>query len=448
MADLDKLRTVKQKLDSVGPGFCLLKWTQQTLYLQTGDNHSCYHPYPHKIRIEDIQRSPSGLHNTEYKSRQRAMMLNKQRPPECNFCWNVEDSGHISDRIINSANDMLQFETIRNLKPTDDYNPSFIEVNFGNVCNFMCGYCTPTVSNSWINDIRTNGRFPITSKQYDIDFIHNREYYESDDDSNPYVQAFWRWWPTLIKDLQTLRITGGEPMLNQNTWQLLDRLEIEPAPHLTLLINSNLGVKPALIEKLSERVRTLLTKRAIKDYRMHVSLDTWGKPAEYIRWGLDCELWEQNFKTIMNNFKDINASVEIMVTYNNLVLPSFNQLLKKILEWRQLYGRRVEFITPHLKEPDHWSINILPTDFVKYIDADIQFMKQHLNTGFSEVEVERLERVRTHFLKNSLSLARELTAKADFYKFFMEHDRRRGSNFLETFPEYKDFLLECKQHVK
>ena len=448
MDDLDRLKSVKAKLDQVGPGFCLLKWTQQTLYLQTGDNHSCYHPHPHKIDIKDIKRSPSGLHNTEYKAEQRKQMLNGRRPDECSFCWQVEDNGHISDRIINSANDMDVYDVVKNLDYDQDYNPKFIEVNFGNVCNFMCGYCTPTVSNSWIQDIKTNGPFPVITKQYNIDFIKDREYYESDDENNPYVKAFWAWWPTLIKDLKTLRITGGEPMLNQNTWQLLDRLEAEPAPHLTLLINSNLGVKPALIERLSERVRTLLNKKAIKDYRMHVSLDTWGAPAEYIRYGLDCAVWEQNFKTIMDNFKDINASVEIMVTYNNMVLPSFNLLLKKILEWRQLYGNRVEFITPHLKEPDHWSINILPTEFVKYIDADIEFMKQHLNKGFSAVEVERLERVRTHFKKHSLSLVREVHAKADFYRFFMEHDKRRGTDFLAVFPEYENFLKECKQYAK
>ena len=39
----------KQQLDSVGEGFCLAKWTQVTLQLQTGHNHSCHHPRTHKI---------------------------------------------------------------------------------------------------------------------------------------------------------------------------------------------------------------------------------------------------------------------------------------------------------------------------------------------------------------------------------------------------------------
>ena len=39
----------KEKLDSIGPGMCLAKWTQVTLQLQTGHNHSCHHPRTHKI---------------------------------------------------------------------------------------------------------------------------------------------------------------------------------------------------------------------------------------------------------------------------------------------------------------------------------------------------------------------------------------------------------------
>ena len=35
---------MKKDLDEVGKGMCLAKWTQVTLQLQTGHNHSCHHP--------------------------------------------------------------------------------------------------------------------------------------------------------------------------------------------------------------------------------------------------------------------------------------------------------------------------------------------------------------------------------------------------------------------
>jgi hypothetical protein len=38
--------------------------------------------------------------------------------------------------------------------------------------------------------------------------------------------------------------------------------------------------------------------------------------------------------------------------------------------------------------------------------------------------------------------------RADFYRFFSEHDRRRDTNFLKTFPEMREFRQECKYHAE
>jgi hypothetical protein len=38
--------------------------------------------------------------------------------------------------------------------------------------------------------------------------------------------------------------------------------------------------------------------------------------------------------------------------------------------------------------------------------------------------------------------------KADFYRFFAEHDRRRGTDFLKTFPEMSAWWAECKYHAQ
>ena len=69
------VKSVRDRLNAVGPGFCAMKWLHQTLYLHTGDNHSCYHPRPHHIPIDEIKLDPSALHNTAWKKNQRRTML-------------------------------------------------------------------------------------------------------------------------------------------------------------------------------------------------------------------------------------------------------------------------------------------------------------------------------------------------------------------------------------
>ena len=127
-----KLLETKEKLNAVGKGFCLMKWQTETLYLHMGDNHSCYHPRPHKILLSDIKRNPSGLHNTAFKKEQRKVMLEGGRPNECQYCWNVEDleGDHVSDRMVHSTSDyaIKDYDAIRNLDANADWNPRHIEI--------------------------------------------------------------------------------------------------------------------------------------------------------------------------------------------------------------------------------------------------------------------------------------------------------------------------------
>ena len=40
------------------------------------------------------------------------------------------------------------------------------------------------------------------------------------------------------------------------------------------------------------------------------------------------------------------------------------------------------------------------------------------------------------------------SSRADFYRFFSEHDRRRSTDFVATFPEMTAFWQECEQHAR
>ena len=62
-------------LKNISPSFCAAKWLQNTLYLQTGFNHSCHHPPPHKIPLVELQENHRALHNTQHKKIQMQKML-------------------------------------------------------------------------------------------------------------------------------------------------------------------------------------------------------------------------------------------------------------------------------------------------------------------------------------------------------------------------------------
>jgi organic radical activating enzyme len=438
------IKNVRDRLNKVGPGFCAMKWLHQTLYLHTGDNHSCYHPRPHHIPLEEIAIDASALHNTKWKKQQRKTMLEGGRPDECYYCWNIEDlpGEHISDRMIHSSSSFSEphIERLAELPWDAPINPRYLEVSFGNNCNYRCGYCSPQASTAWMEEIKKFGNHDLTYNQYGIEFLETGTYYGPKDE-NPYIEAFWKWWPSLKNDLHTLRITGGEPLMNKGAMQFFDLLETEPAPQLEITLNSNLGVSFAKVDDLIVRVQSLLSQKKIRKFSFFTSIESWGPQAEYMRTGMDCLHWERNMKAVMKT----GATINLMCTFNVLCVVSFKKLLYKVIEWRKEFGKdAVAFDTPYLKEPPHWMIKILPDEFIPYMDDILQFITDNPE-WFTGVEYEKFKRVTNYMKEHEISPEKILAGRRDFFSFFNENDLRLGTNLLELFPEYTEFYKMCKQ---
>lgn len=453
--ETNKISRIIPIMNEISPTFCLAKWHHTTIYLHTGQTHSCYHPAPHDIPLDEIKNNPSALHNTLQKKKERAEMLVGEKPDGCKYCWNVESLGstHISDRHERNAGiyNPERVDEIVNQPWNFNINPEYVEISFSNECNFKCGYCHPKHSSSYFNEIKQHG--PYTNVNNHSNNINWFKIYE--EDTNPYVAAWWKWWPEMSKTLNILRITGGEPVMHKSTWRLFDLLKEDPKPHLELNMNSNLGVKSSMIEKLGDNVKTLLDNNKIKTFKIFSSMDSWGDRAEYIRTGLSTELWEKNLDIYISK---TNAPVSIMCTFNILSVTSFIEFLQKVLEWRTKYqpilnpdgyGRRIRFDTPYLKEPLQYDMMILPKEeFLPYFDNILQFINDNKDeqdpTKFTELEYQKFRRVRDYYATTNYSEERVLEGRKDFYNWFLQYDQRRNTNILEVFPEMENFWNQCK----
>ena len=454
--DKSRIIEIHNITDKISPTFCLAKWHHTTIYLQTGETHSCYHPAPHSIPLDELLDNPSALHNTNEKKQQRKEMIEGKQPSGCQYCWSIEAMGpeYISDRKERNASIYTpkRFIDIKKSKWNDNHNPEYIEISFGNECNFKCGYCHPKHSSSYYKEIKDFGPYDmVNNHRNDIGWF---EVYE--EETNPYVEAWWKWWPEVKQTLNILRITGGEPLLQKSTWKLLEDIDKNPLPHIELNINSNLGVKPILIDRFTTKINKLLIEKKIRAFNLFTSIDTWGKPAEYIRTGLDLSVWEKNLTTYMTYTE---LPITFMITFNVLTVTNFKSLLKQILKWRVKFKSkvytdndisgfpRIRFDTPHLKEPLQYDMNILPKDeFMPYMYDSLKFIEDNIGKHkFTQVEYDKFSRVVKYMEITNYSDEKISEGRKDFYNWFTEYDRRRGTDFVATFPELVQFFEQCSK---
>lgn len=452
------LDQAEQMRDRLGHGLCLAKWQQVSLHLPTGLTNSCYHPPLHRIDPALLDDNPSALHNTPYKKEQRRIMLRNERPAECSYCWNIEDAGHLSDRHYRSGEPWAaeHHDTIRGSTGDEDVVPAYVEVNFNHACNLKCSYCSPQYSSSWKQEVDQHGAYPTSTLHNNPAHFVGRRSPIPAREHNPYVEAFWRWWPELYPKLQHFRMTGGEPLMDRNTYRVFDYVLALPKSDLTLNVTSNFSVEPDLYDKYLGYVKELCTGNRIEHFIQYVSVDAYGPRAEYIRHGLSFGRFAGNIERFLREVPERNT-VSAIITLNNLSVTSLRELLKGILYLRRKYSRsyqRILFDTPLLRVPEWQSLQILPPDFARQMADTADWMELNLatpdnpNHGFNDYEVERIRRAVTWMREGKNIDTQEVyRRRADFYRFFDEHDRRRGTNFLKTFPEMYSWWNECKYHA-
>ena len=451
---------VKQQLDQKGCGFCLAKWTQVTMHLGTGLTHSCHHPVQHKIPLKEIKRNPSALHNTLYKKRKRKEMLEGKRPQECNYCWNIEDnSNSFSDRVFKSAEpwSLDQMEKIKTSSWNEDYNPRYVEVSFSNTCNFKCAYCGPQYSSKWVEEIEKYGHYDTATRFNSIEDIKQRnEMPYKHSDHNPYVDAFWEWWPDLYKDLHTFRITGGEPLLSPDTFKVLEYIQehYEQNPNLSLAINTNLGVPKKLIERLITIAKDLVDNNKVRELIIFTSVESTGRQAEYVRYGLDYNQFWINIESILTELPKV--TVNIMAAFNALSVFTYSDLIDKVLEVKKKYTNDMRYWntplqldTSYTRWPPHLNVKILEPEHKELIleSAKKAFYYGYNNMinetyGFTDVEIQKIKRTYDYAIgKSEFDVEKQ---RKDFVKFVTQYDERKNTNFVETFPELKEMYDKYK----
>ena len=346
------------------------------------------------------------------------MLQNLWPDQGCEYCRNIESAGGASDRITNL--DFLEVEQPKELQvnPTaTSVTPRILEIYFNNTCNLKCTYCGPRFSSLWNDEL---ARFGDETFVIDKNFESNK-------------QKCFEWLKQNIQELDQLNILGGEPLYQDEFDQLLDILEEQPAPDLTLTFFSNLSVAHDKLTQKINRIEQLKERGYIKQLIITASLDCWGAEAEFARFPLNLKIWEKNFNYILS--KDW-ITITIGSTITPLTIKSLHVLMEKLNQWNSIrpvywYGNSVnspdhmfiDMFGPVFEDDFNRAIDLMPTEFPEHQSVRnylIGIRDQSGNTGINLTRIEKL------------------------YTVLETFDKRRNTNWRSVYP----WLVKLfKQHI-
>lgn len=466
--DINKMKQWKiENLDSKSPSFCGSKWYNSSLWLSQGWTTSCHHNPPHPIDPEAIKTNPMAMHNTPIKKQEREMMQQGLKPKNCQFCWVMEEvepdglsdrawttwGGHMSKEQLDAA--FVQSSEV-------DYDLTYLELVPDRTCNLGCSYCAPTISTTWAKDIRKNGPYQNLPTDH-------REHYLSTGDEfiqytygqdNPYADAFFKWWDSsLHKTIKQVRISGGEPMMSGHTWKLMDWLA------------ENNGKADCRIEMTTNLAYDTDTLNRFLDACSKVDVPIWlftsgestGACMEYVRDGIDWELWNKNIDLVLNS--GVIANTGICGTLSAVSAPGFTKFLYWLADRKRTAPKNPNnsyslmlSVNP-VRFPTFQNIVVLPKHVrEQYSNEIVEFLKgSDISQLFLPIEIDHINRYasylkevtaphqETHiehtqaeYSNNRVDMDIQALQK-DFKSFFTQYDLRRNKNYAATYPELAEW---------
>ena len=238
-------------------------------------------------------------------------------------------------------------------------------------------------------------------------------------------KEIWKMIYKWIPGIKSLYLTGGEPTLIKENWDLIDYLKtkgVSKDVHLDMTINCT-QVPDKLIA-------------TFEDFRLveiKFSVDGYKEVNEYIRYPSKWEQVERNIIKILNNRKE-NTLFHVNIVgqaYNVLDLP---RLLKWIDNLKTNYGHIISYTSTYFG--GLLDINILPKNV-----KEVALLKIEKYENSHEKDYYR----NINSVKNVLKSEEKTGIEKDlrnFYKYTKFLDQYRGNSFEKTFPKLNALLNE------
>lgn len=413
---LNSLNNKEKFLLTESQTFCIYPWIHMHAY-PTGKAYPCCMSDMH-FPVGDMHKDTiREIWNQEPMREMRRAMLNDKPVDACTRCYEQESVGFMSGR--RSANKHHGHHISRVHATQEDgtleqFELTYWDIRFSNLCNLRCRSCGHIFSSQWYQDqaalsgpawkkthqvLNYAGRFEIDAYNQLIDHLD-------------YVEQIY--------------FAGGEPLLMEEHYRILDELVKRDRFDVRLIYNSNF-------------THTDLKGKSVFEYwklfnsvAVGASLDDMGPRGEYIRKGSNWSVIEQNRRDMLETCPQVDFYISPTLSIMNaLSLPKFHR------EWVEKgLIKAQDFNLNILQDPPFYRIDIAPAAYKEKI---CNLYRKHLDWLRPQ---DSLSRASTGFESAiNFTTATDNTHLLDtFWTKTNELDKIRNENILDIIPELKELL--------
>jgi organic radical activating enzyme len=398
--------------------FCMLPWIHLHAF-PTGEAYPCCNTEMKDLVGNTNKQSLEEIWHGEAMQDVRRKMLAGEQVAGCTRCYEQEESGFFSMRL--SSNKHFGHYIDRTDQGADpDMKIAYWDIRFSNLCNFKCRSCGTIFSSNWYDD------------QYKLTAEHEREEWKkthkrinfagrSEDD-------IWTQLEGQIDHLEQVYFAGGEPLIMEEHYRLLNALLDRGRTDVRLIYNTNFS------EMRYKKSNVLDLWPHFKSVSVGASLDAMGPRAEYIRKGTDWRQVEDNRVEMLEKCPRVDFYVSATLSIlNALHLPDFHQ------DWTERgFIKAQDFNVNILQDPPWYRIDMAKSGYKARIKSRYQ---QHLEWLQPQDHLQRA----TQGFVSAIKFMEEddktgLLGK--FWRTTLALDKIRNEEAFAALPELKDLRDE------
>jgi radical SAM protein with 4Fe4S-binding SPASM domain len=394
--------------------FCIYPWIHLHAY-PTGEAYPCCHAEMGVGQIGNCRSNTlAEIWNSPEQKKLRVDMLTETPNPACGRCYEQEQSGFFSGR--KSANKHHGHHVDRvgstdSVGHTAQFEMTYWDLRFSNLCNLSCRSCGHIFSSSWYKDQSELAGPDWTSQNKPLNY------------AGRYATDLWEQLIEHIDHVEQIYFAGGEPLMMEEHYLILEELERRGRFDVRLIYNTNF-------------TQTRLKDRTVFDYwrkfdsvAVGASLDASGPRGEYIRKGTDWSVVESNRRQMMEVCPRVDFYISPTLSIMNAVhLPDFHR------DWVEKGLLKPQDLNVNiLQDPAYLRIDIAPAEYKQKIqekyERHLEWLSplDHLNratVGFESAITFMNSTDNTHLLDT-------------FWRKTYELDSLRKECVLDVLPELR-----------